>query len=88
MNGIFIHTRFCETVGRVSIITVRIKLAFLLFMDFQYSVYYGDLSAFYPEDNNFSDSNGIFYSVGEKQKVSSVESWLHAPTETHVIKIT
>lgn len=52
-------------------------------MDLQYSVYYWDLSAFYPEDNNFSDSDGVLYPIGQKQQVSSVESWLHTPTETN-----
>ena len=50
-------------------------------MDLEHSVYYGDLSAFYPEDDNLSDSDGVLYPVGEKQQVSSVESWLHTPTE-------
>lgn len=52
-------------------------------MDLQYSVYYWDLSAFYPEDNDFSDSDGVLYPVSEKQQVSSMESWLHTPTETN-----
>lgn len=49
-------------------------------MHFEDSVYYWDLSSFYPEDNNFSSSDGIFDSVGKKQKVSSVERRLHTPT--------
>lgn len=44
-------------------------------------MYYRDLSAFYSEDDDLSNSNGVFYSVGQKQKVSSVESWLHTPTK-------
>lgn len=50
-------------------------------------MYYWDLSAFYPEDNNFSDSDWILYPVGQKQEVSSVESWLHTSTEIQQIHI-
>lgn len=39
-----------------------------------------DLSAFYPEDDNLTDSDGIFYSVGQEKQVSSVESRLHTTT--------
>lgn len=39
-----------------------------------------DLPAFYPEDNDLPDSDGVFYSVGQKKEISSVESWLHTPT--------
>lgn len=61
--------------------TTLIKYTFILFMNLQYSVYYWDLSAFYPEDNNLSNSDWILYPVGQKQEVSSVESWLHTSTE-------
>lgn len=44
-------------------------------------MYDWDLSAFYPEDNNLSNSDGVLYPVGQEQEVSSVESWLHATTE-------
>lgn len=50
-------------------------------MNLQYSVYYWDLSAFYPEHNNLSNPDGILYPIGEKQEVSSVECWLHTSTE-------
>lgn len=50
-------------------------------MDLKYSVHDWDLSAFYPEDDNLSDSDGILYPVGQEQQVSSVEGWLHTATE-------
>lgn len=53
------------------------KFGFLLFVDLQHSVDNWDLSAFYPEDDNLADSDWIFYSVGQKKEVSSVESWFH-----------
>ena len=50
-------------------------------------MYYWDLSALYPEDDNLSDSDGILYPVGQEQQVSSVESWLHTATEMKGRKI-
>lgn len=49
-------------------------------MDLENSMYDWNLSAFYPEDDYLSDSDGIFNSIGQKQQISSVECWLHTTT--------
>ena len=51
-------------------------------MNLQYSVYYGDLAALYPEDDDLPDPDGVLHPVGEEQQVSSVERRLHAATGT------
>jgi hypothetical protein len=62
-------------------------------MNLQDSVNYRNLSSFYPENNNFSHSYGIFNSVCQKEKISSMKRRLHAATGTertehHQIKLT
>ncbi|TNN55234.1 hypothetical protein EYF80_034587 [Liparis tanakae] len=44
-------------------------------MDLQYSVYYWNLSSFYPEDDNLSDSDRILHSVGLEESAAAILRW-------------
>lgn len=50
----------------------------ILLMNFQDTMDYGNFPSFYPKDDNFSHSDGIFDSVREEQQVSPVKRGLHA----------
>lgn len=51
-----------------------------LFVDLDDSVDYRDVSVFDLEHQNLPGLNRVFLVVGQKEKVSSIEGWLHAAT--------
>lgn len=60
----------------------------LLFVDFDYSVNYWNVSSFNFKNNNFTSSDWVFPEICEEQEVSPVEGWLHAATrKKHKVNI-
>lgn len=56
------------------------RKASLLFMNFDYSVNYWNVSSLDFKDHDFTSSDRVFPEVGEEQKVAPVEGRLHAAT--------
>lgn len=53
----------------------------LLFMNLQYTVNNGYITAFYLEHHYFPSTNRLMVIVGQKEEITTVECWLHAPTK-------
>lgn len=55
-------------------------------MDLQDSMHNRNLSSFYPENDDFPHSDGIFNTVREEKEVPSVKGRFHAATEGEKIQ--